>query len=156
MQTHIRIRLAAAIVFAFCAAAAIPALAADVNPAGPKAADDGLYRDLGGTDTINKIAVEVVDIALTDERIKDTFADTNIDRLKTRLGQQLCVLAGGPCVYKGKGMVRSHKPLKITVGQFNALAEDLQVAMDHAGVSYRTQNRLIAILAPMQRDIVTR
>jgi hemoglobin len=39
---------------------------------------------------------------------------------------------------------------------FNALAEDLQFAMDAAGISFFTQNRLIALLAPMQHDIVTK
>ena len=40
--------------------------------------------------------------------------------------------------------------------QFNALAEDLQVAMERTGVPPRFQNKLMARLAPMQRDIVTK
>ena len=37
-----------------------------------------------------------------------------------------------------------------------ALVEGLQDGMDSAGVPFRTQNRLLVLLAPMKRDIVTR
>jgi hemoglobin len=34
--------------------------------------------------------------------------------------------------------------------------ENLQWAMDKEGVAFRAQNRLLAILAPMHRTVVTR
>jgi len=37
---------------------------------------------------------------------------------------------------------------------FNALVELLQVTMDARGVPVRAQNRLLALLAPMHRDII--
>ena len=37
----------------------------------------------------------------------------------------------------------------------HALAEDLQHAMDDQGVAFRAQNQLLALLAPMHRDIIT-
>jgi hemoglobin len=36
------------------------------------------------------------------------------------------------------------------------MAEDLQIAMERNGVPSRVQNRLMAKLAPMQREIVTK
>ena len=39
---------------------------------------------------------------------------------------------------------------------FNALVEDLQDGLDASGVDFATQNRLLARLAPMHNDIVTR
>ena len=53
-------------------------------------------------------------------------------------------------------MAASHKGLHLNQAKFNAVAEDLQTAMEQAGIPYWTQNRLMALLAPMQRDIVTR
>ena len=41
-------------------------------------------------------------------------------------------------------------------GHFNALVEDLQIAMDKRGIPFRAQNRLLAKLAPMYREIETR
>lgn len=53
-------------------------------------------------------------------------------------------------------MASSHKDHGITTREFNALVEALQEAMDEEGVPFRAQNKLLAKLAPMKRDIVTR
>ena len=43
----------------------------------------------------------------------------------------------------------------ITKGNFNALVEVLQQAMDAQGIAFGAQNRLLARLAPMHRDVIT-
>ena len=53
-------------------------------------------------------------------------------------------------------MSAAHKGLHLTNADFDALVEDLQDALDAAGVPFRVQNRLLARLAPMQKDVVTR
>jgi hemoglobin len=49
-----------------------------------------------------------------------------------------------------------HANLGITRENFNALIEQLQFAMDKNNVPFRAQNKLLAVLAPMHREIVTR
>jgi hemoglobin len=117
---------------------------------------DALYRDLGGQDGIRKIIDDFKLITLKDPRIKDAFKDSDIPYLKKRLTEQFCMLAGGPCQYGGKDMTTIHADLGITTLQFNALTEDLQLALDRNGIPYRVQNRLLAKLAPMQREVVTK
>jgi len=68
----------------------------------------------------------------------------------------VCELTGGPCHFHGISMTGSHAYLELQDRHFNALVEDLQNAMDTQKVPFRTQNRLLAILAPMRRDIVTK
>ena len=51
-------------------------------------------------------------------------------------------------------MKEAHDGMDITRGDFNALVEVLQDAMDAQGIPFRAQNRLLAQLAPMHRDIV--
>ena len=51
-------------------------------------------------------------------------------------------------------MRTAHAKLNLNTAEFNALAEDLYIALGKAGVPYRLQNRLVALLAPMQRQIV--
>jgi hypothetical protein len=51
-------------------------------------------------------------------------------------------------------MRTAHAKLNINVAQFNALAEDLYIALGKEGVPYRLQNKLMALLASMQRQIV--
>jgi len=122
----------------------------------PAWADDTLYARLGERPGIERIVDNVAVLWLDDARIKQEFDNINMNHLKARLVDQLCQVADGPCRYKGRSMAASHKGLKLSQPKFNAVAEDLQTAMGQAGVSYWTQNRLIARLAPMQRDIVTR
>ena len=121
----------------------------------PVFAQDTLFADLGGQRGIDKIVDVSVDIYLTDPRIKDIFDESNMDRVRTQLKVQFCQISGGPCEYKGHGMAEAHKGLKLKNADFNALVEDLQVAMDKVGVPFATQNRLLARLAPMHRDVVT-
>jgi hemoglobin len=119
-------------------------------------ADDTLYRALGGRENLVRIVDYSTDLWLIDPRIKDTFDNLNIERFKRRLVDQLCELSGGPCHYTGRNMYESHKGLYLNRAHFNALVEGLQDGMDKYGVPFRVQNRLLAILAPMEHDIVTR
>ncbi|HTT99789.1 MAG TPA: group 1 truncated hemoglobin [Rhizomicrobium sp.] len=124
--------------------------------AGGARADDTLWQDLGGVDAIHKIASDTADNFLADPRIKATFDNTNMDRFRILLGDQFCVVAGGPCTYTGRNMKDTHKGLHLGNADFNAVVEDLEKAMDKNGVAYATQSRFLARLAPMQHDIVTK
>jgi hemoglobin len=115
-----------------------------------------LFEQMGGAEGLTRITNDAVDLALANPVIKDSFSETNIPRFRALLYAQFCELTGGPCKYEGRSMARSHGPLKLTNLHFNALVEDLQTAMDRAKVPFSVQNRFLAILAPMQRDIVTR
>ena len=114
-----------------------------------------LYDELGQQDGISHIVDETVIQILGDDRIKNSFKDTNMKRLAKLLKEQFCVVAGGSCDYSGDEMKLVHEKLGITSAQFNALAEDLQLAMEKCKVPFTVQNKFIAKLAPMKRDIVT-
>jgi hemoglobin len=121
-----------------------------------QAEDESLYSQMGGEKTLREAVREFADLVLEDPRINFTFANADMDVFRSEVFEQLCDLTGGPCTYTGRDMKSSHVDLQITNMQFNALAEDLYIALERAGVPYRLQNRLMALLAPMQRDIVTR
>ncbi len=121
-----------------------------------QAADDSVYQGLGGKDGIKKIVATFIPLIKSDPRIKEFFADTDVPMLSRRLGEQFCQLSGGPCKYSGKDMATIHDGLNITNAHFNALTEDLQLAMERNGIPNRVQNQLVARLAPMQGAIVTK
>jgi hemoglobin len=131
-------------------------LAACLLAGAAHAADDTVFQGLGGAPGIERIVASFLTLLLADGRIAESFRDTDKAQLARRLGEQFCELSGGPCSYKGKSMVDIHDGLNITTAQFNAITEDLQMAMEQHGVPSRIQNRLVAKLAPMQRDIVTK
>jgi hemoglobin len=118
--------------------------------------DDGLYRDLGGQENIAAFTREFVGLIAQDERIGHFFKRVDLDHLRERLTEQFIALSGGPVPYGGHDMTQIHDGLGITKSDFNRLAEDLQSAMAHHDVPFATQNRLLALLAPMERAIVTK
>ena len=118
------------------------------------ASAQSLYGDLGGRPGLTRIVDQLFVLVLADPRTKEKFDNINIARLKGRIFDKLCDVAGGPCKYHGVSMQGAHRGLGITDYNFNALVEDLQTAMDRNGVSSWTQNRFLARLAPMHRDVV--
>jgi hemoglobin len=119
-------------------------------------AADNLYDALGGKEKIAAFTGDFVETVLHDGRIATFFKGVDIPRLKVRLAEQFSQLSGGPVVYSGRDMKKIHDGLEIRQSDFNALVEDLEEAMDRASVPFFTQNRLIALLAPMEREIVTK
>ncbi|WP_017932205.1 group I truncated hemoglobin [Robiginitomaculum antarcticum] len=113
-----------------------------------------LYDRLGGEAGVSQIVKGTLVYTLADPRIAQTFENSNVDRVERLLIQQICELTGGPCTYSGQTMVNTHRGLDLNSMHFNALVENMQLAMDDSGVPYRAQNQLLAILAPMHRDIV--
>jgi hemoglobin len=122
--------------------------------AGAAQAEPTLYEQIGGEPVLRKTVEEFVVIMEKDDRINFAFGNTDITKFKQLLFEQLCNITGGPCQYTGRTMKESHEKLEIDNAMFNALAEDVYIAFDRAGVPYRLQNKVMAIFAPMQRDIV--
>lgn len=133
-------------------------LAATLALMAPLTAQAGgtLYDDLGGEKGIALIVDNATAAFLADPRIKNTFSETNMDRFKLKLAEQLCQVSDGPCTYTGHDMKKAHKGLHLKDADFNALVEDLQDALDKSGIAFATQNRLLARLAPMHKDVVTK
>ncbi|WP_345817098.1 group 1 truncated hemoglobin (plasmid) [Paraburkholderia sp. PREW-6R] len=119
-------------------------------------ADDSLYKAFGEQPGLVRIIDDFYDLLLVDPRTKPYFEGAPIKRIKQKLAEQFCVLLDGPCVYTGRTMKRAHEGQNIDRAAFNALVEDLQTAMDRNGVPFRDQNRLLAKLAPMYRDVQDR
>ena len=120
------------------------------------AADDSLYTALGGSAGIQRVVADLVPALQADARIRASFDGVDMARLAAKLEEQFCEVSGGPCKYSGKDMKTIHEDLAVNRAQFNALVEDLQGAMAKNDVPSRTQNRLLALLAPMHRDVVTK
>jgi hemoglobin len=113
-----------------------------------------LYEQLGGKPAITKVVHDMIVNIAADNRINHFFAKTNIPHLQMELVNQVCEGTGGPCKYTGLNMQQAHKGMNLNAADFNALVEDLQKSMDSNNVPLGLQNQLLAILAPMQPDVV--
>ena len=148
IHTHFhRIARGALIGISLAACFAMPAAYAQT-------ASDALYQQLGGEAGLVKITDDFMVRLLADPRMEPFFKDTDQKDFKHKLVLQLCDVSGGPCKTKNPDMKETHADQHIGMRDFNALVEVLQQSMDAQGVAFSTQNRLLAKLAPMHREIV--
>lgn len=119
------------------------------------APNDQLYKAFGEKAGLVSLMDDFMVRLLADPRTGPHFKPSNQQRVKDQLVDQLCQLSGGPCVYKGADMKSAHANLDIKKSDFNALVEVLQQSMDAKGIPFRTQNQMLALLAPMHRDTIT-
>ena len=129
---------------------------ADENPAPADASLLPVFDQFGGKPGIDALMEDFMIKLIADPRTRDYFAEADQKHIKAMLADQFCVILGGPCSYTGKGMKEAHAKLAINEGGFNALVEDLQLAMDMHRIPFRAQNKLLAKLAPMHREVITR
>lgn len=114
-----------------------------------------LYERLGGKPAITAVVDDFVANVAADKRINGFFAQTDIQRLKRLLVEQICAGTGGPCTYTGRDMKTAHAGMRIDDAHFNALVEDLVRTLDKFKVPQREKEELLGILGPMKADIVS-
>ena len=147
-------KLLAFCLLALCSTLAVAPAMAQSTPAAASP-NDSLYKAFGENAGLVKLMDDFMDRLVADARTKPFFEKANQAHIKEKLVEQFCQLSGGPCTYKGVDMKNAHANLDITKGNFNALVEDLQQAMDAQGIPFGAQNRMLALLAPMHRDVIT-
>lgn len=129
-----------------------------IKPTAPTlpVATDGtaLLASFGGKEGLTRIVDDAMARWLANPKTRPYFADANQASIKTHLVEQFCVVLNGPCTYTGRTMAESHQGLQINEAAFYALVEELQVSLNKNHVPFFAQNRLIAALAPMHRDII--
>jgi hemoglobin len=128
----------------------------DPNAMDPAPVDASLrpvFEQFGGEPGL----VALMDLFMTklvaDPRTQRFFENADQDAVKKHLVEQFCAILGGGCAYTGRDMRSAHKGFDLDRAQFNALVEDLQQAMTEKRIPFRAQNKLLAKLAPMHRDI---
>jgi hemoglobin len=121
---------------------------------GPAAAENETLAAFGGRAGLGALATDFVNRLLADPRTGPFFNGSKVPPLAEKLADQFCVALAGPCAYKGADMRLAHEGMEIRKQDFNALVEVLQQAMDARQIAFSAQNKLLAGLAPMHREII--
>lgn len=116
--------------------------------------DTNLFDTFGGREGLVAIMDDVMPRWLRNPRTRPFFENSDQDRIKLQLVEQFCVIMKGPCEYSGRTMAEAHRGMNVSEGAFYALVEELQLSLNAKKVPFAAQNRLIAALAPMHRDII--
>jgi hemoglobin len=113
-----------------------------------------LYDALGGEAGVSAIAGSLIDRVSADPKLGRSFKDSNLDRIKRLLAEQICDLSGGPCRYSGDSMREVHAGHHISEAEFFGMVADLRAVLKERHVSQGAINELLRLLAPMKRDVV--
>lgn len=115
-----------------------------------------MWEAFHGAEGVSRIVDAFVARNVADPRISGTFVSMDLVRIRRTLKEQFGYILGGPVTYTGRDMESSHRNLGLQAADMGALVENLQIAMDEEGVAFTAQNRFLAKLAPMKRDVVVR
>ena len=118
-----------------------------------------LYQRLGGREAIKGVVDDFVANVVADPRVNGRFKGLQpaaVAKLQTNLADQICDATGGPCAYLGRDMKTVHTGMGITDAEWAAAVEDLIKSLNKFKAGAMEQQELLAILAPMKKDIVGR
>lgn len=133
-----------------------PYTVSDANAGSRPFEGTAMLEAFHGRPGIDRIVDVALDLSIVDPRISEIFVATDMVRLRRTLKEQFCYILNGGCSYTGRSMKDAHDDIGLQPADMGALVEHLQTAMDREGVSFPTQNRFLARLAPMRREVVTR
>ena len=113
------------------------------------------FQAFGGKAGLTSIMDDFMIGLVADPRTKPFFDNDKQTFIKAMLVEQMCELMNGGCKYPGRDMKTTHASMKVNRAAFNALVEQFQFAMDKHNVPFAAQNKLLAKLAPMYREVET-
>lgn len=119
--------------------------------------EETLYRRLGGYDVIAAVIDEFLSRFGEDPRLARFSGGRSLDsRQRTRqlIVEQICALAGGPCVYTGRDMKTSHAGLGVTEAEWQANMQHASAALGKYGVPTKEKEEFLVIFQAQRGDIV--
>src|SRR6476646_5118465 len=128
----------------------------NANAAATPFAGKAMWTAFHGSEGVSRIVDTTVDRLIVDPRIAEIFKAHDLVRLRRTLKEQFCYVLNGGCDYTGRDMQQAHKDLGLQTADMGALVENLQAAMRKEGIGFGAQNRFLAKLAPIKRDVIGR
>lgn len=118
-----------------------------------------LFNQIGGNAAVHAVVDEFIAVVAADTRINSFFASTDIPMLNALLVEQICDATGGYCTYSGRSMCDTHAGMGVDDAAFDALVDDLLIALENLGVPYAldgtaTIDPLLFALVGMHDEIV--
>jgi hemoglobin len=116
-----------------------------------------LYERLGGYDVVASIIDDLLTRMRNDPKMQRFGAGRSTDslgRARQLLVDQMCALAGGPCVYIGRDMKTSHAGLQITESEWDVNIQYTLEALDKHKIPAKEKAEFIALFERYKADIV--
>ncbi|UTA48104.1 group 1 truncated hemoglobin [Simiduia sp. 21SJ11W-1] len=115
---------------------------------------NSLYQRLGKTPGISALVDNFLYEIGDSELLRPHFEQTDLERFREKLIEQLCEVSGGPCEYTGDSMQEVHSGMAINNRHFDATVAALIRAMNATGIDVASQNALLKRLAAMHPEVM--
>jgi hemoglobin len=119
--------------------------------------EKSLYQRLGGYDVIAAIVDDLFSCLRADPQFARFAAGRSVDshnRSRQLLVDQICALAGGPCVYIGRDMKTSHAGLGITEAEWEANLKYAAASLDKFGIPQKEKQEFLGLFLRYKQEIV--
>jgi len=126
----------------------------------PKMVKKALWDRLGGEPAVKAVVHEFVGRAASNPKVDFTRGGkypidaAGVVKLEQQLVELISAVTGGPLKYTGRDMKSSHKGMKITDAEFDAIAGDLIATLKKFNVPQTEMDELVTIVASTRGDIV--
>jgi len=115
-----------------------------------------IFEAIGGEPALVAVVSDFYDRVLADPGLSGFFAGTNMARLQGRQVEFFAAALGGPVTYSGASMKDAHVGRGIEQRHFDLVAGHLVASLAGAGVPPETIEQIVAAVAPLSADIVTK
>lgn len=117
---------------------------------------ESIYERIGGDSALHLAVNRFYDKVLADGELAGFFKGVNMATLKSQQRAFFAQALGGPARYRGADMRRAHAHMAIGQNHFDRVAAHLDGTLAELGVDQETREEILAAVAPLAKDIVTR
>lgn len=116
-----------------------------------------LYQRLGGYDALAAVTDDFIGRLATDKQLGRFFGGHSTDslgRIRQLVVDQLCAVTGGPCVYIGRDMKKSHAGMGISQADWDVTVRHLVATLDKFKVPEKEKGEVLGAISSLKADIV--
>ncbi len=128
-------------------------------PAEETGEDPSLYKRMGGYDVIASSVDDFLERYDNDPELMQFLGGLNAAesaRIRQHFVDYLCERTGGPCLYLGRDMVKTHEGLAITGAHYDRVMIHLDGAFTHVGVPVSEKQEMLKMLEALRAQMVGR
>jgi hemoglobin len=114
-----------------------------------------IYEQIGGEETLVAVVDDFYERVLADAELAAFFDGVTMSRVKGMQIEFFAAALGGPDEYRGRSMKDVHRGRGIGPHHFDFVAKHLAGALRAAGVSEKSTESIIGVVAPLASDIVS-
>lgn len=118
-----------------------------------------LFDQLGGKNAVELASIKLYYHILEDDRIKDFFKNIDIKKQSVKMNAFLTYIFGGPSLYTGRNMRKSHKAAVehgLNDSHVDAMLENVHITLNEMEIAPDLQKQVLAKLEKHRDDVLCR